>query len=89
MGKKRNLTRRLLIDYFAAERIGLPAREIEHTLSVLSEAVAKWNVVLEYTFFDNSQKQDYLDLRNVFCFRISTRSYTLIAMVATSSVQHQ
>ena len=61
-GKKRNLTRRLLIDYFAIERLGLPVAEVSHTLRLFSDVISTWEVILQNSFLDDIQKNDYLNL---------------------------
>jgi serine/threonine-protein kinase HipA len=61
-GKRRNLSRRLLIDYLAAERLSLSIPEIDHTLSRLSGAIPQWKGLLRDSFVDESEKRTYLDL---------------------------
>ncbi|MFC1572055.1 HipA domain-containing protein [Candidatus Eisenbacteria bacterium] len=61
-GKRRNLSRRLLIDYLAAERLDLPTMEIDHTLSRLSGAFPYWKELLGNSFLDESQKKTYMNL---------------------------
>ena len=61
-GKKRNVNRRLLIDYLAADRLGLPTPEIDHVLGRLGGAIPKWRKLLHDSFLDESEKTSYLDL---------------------------
>ncbi|NIP93451.1 MAG: HipA domain-containing protein, partial [Akkermansiaceae bacterium] len=45
-GKKKNLTRKLWIDYFCCERLGLPNAIVDDLLGELSEAVPRWKDLL-------------------------------------------
>lgn len=61
-GKKRNISRRLWVDYFASERLGLPAAQIEHCLASLGEGMSRWPELIRTCFLPESQKGLFLQL---------------------------
>ena len=61
-GKRRNLNRRLLIDYLAADRLRLSRAEIDHALARLGAALPRWMELLRDSFLDEHAKEIYLDL---------------------------
>ena len=61
-GQRRNLNRRLLIDYLAVDRLRLPRAEIDHTLARLGGAFPWWKRLLQDSFLDEPAKEIYLDL---------------------------
>jgi serine/threonine-protein kinase HipA len=61
-GKKRNLTRDILIDYFGKERCKLTALSIEKILSTISTAIPKWKELISISFLSNDMKGKYNEL---------------------------
>ena len=58
-GKKRNLNRKDLIDYFGKERCGLTGKVIESNLLELSQAKEKWYTLLDNCFLSEEFKEKY------------------------------
>ncbi|MGH7979528.1 MAG: HipA domain-containing protein [Limisphaerales bacterium] len=58
-GKKSNLTRRDLIDYFACERLGIKEAVIGDVLSRFKEALPEWRKLLDRSFLSQDAKQHY------------------------------
>ncbi|MCK9398661.1 MAG: HipA domain-containing protein [Bacteroidales bacterium] len=58
-GKKRNLTRKDLVDYFGKERCGLTGKVIESSLQALSHAKEKWYSLLDACFLTKEFKEKY------------------------------
>ena len=63
-GKKKNLKRKDLVDYFGKERCGLTQKVIELNLESLSRAKKEWSVLLEICFLSNELKEKFSKLLN-------------------------
>ncbi len=61
-GKKSNLSREDLVDYFCGERCGLAAKVLEALLDELGASVEKWNDVIRRSFLSEGMREKYLDL---------------------------
>ena len=61
-GKKRNLTRKIWVEYFGSERLSLPQKIIDRTLGELSQAVSVWHTRIEQSFLPPDHKELYLEL---------------------------
>jgi serine/threonine-protein kinase HipA len=61
-GKKRNLSRSLLVGYFGRERLGLTDRVVDDVLARLEGAFGEWKRVITMSFLSDSAKRDYEDL---------------------------
>lgn len=61
-GRKSKLTRKDLVNYFAAERLGLNVRTIEIILAELTDAISLWKKEIEISFLSEKMKEDYLSL---------------------------
>ncbi len=61
-GKKRNLTRKIWVEYFGSERLSLPRKIIDRTLGELSQAVSVWHTRIEQSFLPPDHKELYLEL---------------------------
>ena len=59
-GKKNNLQRRDLIDYFGGKRLQLPKRVITKVLSELQEARTTWEELHARSFLSTEMKEKYL-----------------------------
>ncbi|GAB1452213.1 HipA domain-containing protein [Draconibacterium sp.] len=61
-GKKKNLTREILIDYFGKERCGLTEIIISKTLDTFREQIPHWFTTLETGFMSAEMKDKYRNL---------------------------
>ena len=61
-GKKRNLTKNILVDYFALERMGLSNRITSKTLQEIKKAVPLWYALIEKSFLPEDLKDAYRDV---------------------------
>ena len=61
-GKKRNLTKKILVDYFALERMGLSDRITSKTLQEIKRAVPLWYALIEKSFLPEDLKDAYRDV---------------------------
>lgn len=58
-GKKRHLTRNLLVNYFGMDRCGLNTKSIGKVLETISSAVPKWMELIEISFLSDEMKEKY------------------------------
>ncbi len=61
-GKKKHLTRNILVDYFGMERSELTAKSIEKVLETITLAIPKWNSLIDISFLSKEMKGKYHDL---------------------------
>ncbi|MEI6050029.1 MAG: HipA domain-containing protein [Bacteroidota bacterium] len=61
-GKKKHLTRNILVNYFGIERCELTAKSIEKVLETISLAIPKWKTLIDISFLSKVMKGKYLDL---------------------------
>jgi len=61
-GKKKHLTRNILVNYFGVERCGLTEKSIEKVLETISAAIPKWRALINISFLSEDMKGKYLDL---------------------------
>ena len=61
-GKRRNLTRRILIEYLGAERLELQQEAIDAVLSEFSSALDLWQEVIDASFLSAPAKEEYRSL---------------------------
>lgn len=59
MGKKRNLTGKILIDYWGKERLSLNERTIGNVSDELKRAIPRWRGLIEKSFLSNKMKEKY------------------------------
>lgn len=59
MGKKKNLTRKLLVDYWGRERLGLNERTITNLLAELEKAVPEWKSLIGKSFLSHTMREKY------------------------------
>ena len=64
-GKKKHLTRNILINYFGIERCELTAKSIENVLESISSSILEWNKLIDLSFLSSEMKTKYHDLLNV------------------------
>ena len=58
-GKKRKLTRSLLVDYFGSDRLGLAPTAVAMVLGKLEAAFPEWERLIEVSFLDAVRKEKY------------------------------
>jgi serine/threonine-protein kinase HipA len=58
-GKKKHLTRSILIDYFGVEKCELNPKSIDKILESISSAVDKWHELIEISFLSKEMKAKY------------------------------
>ena len=68
-GKKKHLTRNILVDYFGIERCKLTEKSVEKVLETITLAIPKWKTLIDISFLSKEMKGKYLDLLDV---RLST-----------------
>lgn len=61
-GKKRNLSAKVLIDYFAKERLKLNDTIISQVLNKISSEFSNWEKLITVSFLSNDMKEKYLEL---------------------------
>jgi len=61
-GKKKHLTRNLLVDYFGMERCELTSKSIEKVLETIASSVPKWKELIDISFLSKEMKGKYHDL---------------------------
>jgi serine/threonine-protein kinase HipA len=61
-GKKKHLTRNILVNYFGIERCELTEKSIEKVLETISLAIPKWKTLIDISFLSKEMKGRYLDL---------------------------
>jgi serine/threonine-protein kinase HipA len=63
-GKKKRLTRNLLVDYFGIERCELTIKSIDKVLGTIESAIKKWKALIDISFLSEEMKEKYHDLFN-------------------------
>jgi len=61
-GKKKHLTRNILVDYFGIERCKLTEKSVEKVLETITLAIPKWKTLIDISFLSKDMKVKYLDL---------------------------
>jgi serine/threonine-protein kinase HipA len=61
-GKKKYLTRSLLVDYYGKERCELTSKSIETVLGTISSAIPKWKELIDISFLSKEMKKSYNEL---------------------------
>ena len=59
MGKKKYLTRSILVDYFGVERCKLTPKSIDNVMETIFSAVDKWKELIEISFLSKEMKDKY------------------------------
>lgn len=62
MGKKKNLTRSILIDYIAFERMKLNPKTVTNILTSITDAFDSWINLINKSFLSEAMKESYLHL---------------------------
>jgi len=61
-GKKKHLTRNILVDYFGKERCELTSKSIDKILNRIASSVPKWKELIDISFLSKEMKGKYHDL---------------------------
>jgi len=61
-GKKKHLTRNILVNYFGIERCELTEKSIKKVLETITLAIPKWKTLIDISFLSKDMKVKYLDL---------------------------
>ena len=61
-GEKRGLTRKIIVDYFGSERLGLNDRMIIKTLKEMNTSIPIWYDLIEKSFLPEDLKMAYRDI---------------------------
>jgi serine/threonine-protein kinase HipA len=61
-GKKSNLRRKDVIDYFAVQGLGLNNITIDHVIKIIQEAIPKWQQLIANSFLSKPMQKKYIDL---------------------------
>lgn len=69
-GKKKNLTRKLWLNYFCKERLGLKDNQIETLLHRLRAAIPTWRQLLDRSYLSDGAKEGYREILEQRVFRL-------------------
>jgi serine/threonine-protein kinase HipA len=61
-GKKRKLTRNILVNYFGKERCEITDKSISKVLETFSLSIHKWKELIEISFLSKEMKEKYISL---------------------------
>jgi len=61
-GRKKKLTREILVDYFGMERCELPVKSIEKVLETISTSIPAWEEQISVSFLSQGMKDKYSEL---------------------------
>jgi serine/threonine-protein kinase HipA len=61
-GRKNNITRNNLVDYYGKERLGLNEKTIEKVIKDIQNKLPKWHELIEVSFLSDAMKESYLAL---------------------------
>lgn len=75
-GKKSNLQKKDLIDYFAKDKLGLQPKVIESQLGKIEQVQPKWHELVNRSFLSQDLKEQY--------FTLVTRSMLFISISVNS-----
>ena len=61
-GEKKNLTRKIFMEYFGKERLGLQPKVVESILEDFHETIPQWTDLLEISFLSSAMKKKYFKI---------------------------
>lgn len=61
-GRKNNLTRKDLLEYYCQEKLGVSKNILNKILTEFSEVIPNWKIYIMRSYLPNKMKQAYLDL---------------------------
>ncbi len=70
-GKKNNLNKRDIIDYFAIERLGLNQRVLDEIMGNFQQAIPQWKELVEISFLSRTMQKKYLSLLAARCKQLT------------------
>lgn len=70
-GKKKNLTKSMLINYFGGERCDLNDKVITSTVQTIFDAIPGWIEYINNSFLSDEMKEKYIDVVESRCERLS------------------
>ena len=70
-GKKSNLQKNDLFDYFAKERLQLNQTIIRSVIHEIQQAIPEWRRLIDISFLSTEMKEKYLNLLNKRCTRLN------------------
>lgn len=69
-GRKNNLSKRDLLEYFAVERLRLNQKTIDGVLQQIQQAIPTWQELIRISFLSAGMQKKYLELLEVRCKRL-------------------
>ncbi|NLE35086.1 MAG: hypothetical protein GX622_08285 [Bacteroidales bacterium] len=66
-GRRKKLTRHILVDYFGMERCELTAKSIEKILETLARSIPAWKDLIAVSFLSKGMKEKYSELLKARC----------------------
>lgn len=66
-GRRRNLSARLLINYYGRERLGLNEKVIKHIIAQIAAAFSGWENLIDISFLSDNMKKNYKELLKQRC----------------------
>lgn len=70
-GKKKNLTKRDLLDYFAIEKMQLNEKIISDIVNTIKQTTPNWQKMIETSFLSKPMQDKYLQLLKARCKRLA------------------
>ncbi len=64
-GKKKHLTRNILVNYFGMERCELTTKSVDKVLETIFSSVPKWKELIDASFLSNEMKEKYHGLLEI------------------------
>lgn len=61
-GKKRNLTRKIFIDYFAIDRLSITKKELDRIMKEIHDAIRGWSDLINRSFLTDKFKMKYREI---------------------------
>jgi serine/threonine-protein kinase HipA len=61
-GKKKHLTRNIMVDYYGMEKCELTSKSIENILETIASSIPNWKELIDISFLSKEMKGKYLDL---------------------------
>ena len=59
-GKKSKLNKKILVEYWGMERLGLNDQVIKQSLKTINEKIEKWNILINKSFLTKEMKEKYI-----------------------------
>ncbi len=72
-GRKSNLTKKIIFDYFAQERLKINAIILNDIVAEIQHAIPKWKELISISFLSTTMQKRYIDLLENRCERLQWR----------------